>query len=115
MLSGILPLSFPFSLYACFTWVFLQAYYFDRSDVALPGLFAYFKKASIEEREHAMKFLTYQNKRGGNIAFKAIKEPATDWQSAQNAMMEALKLEKMVNEVRTGRIDCNVCIARVID
>ncbi|XP_014469316.1 PREDICTED: soma ferritin-like [Dinoponera quadriceps] len=84
-------------LYASYVYLSM-AYYFDRSDVALPGLFKYFKKASDEEREHAMKFLTYQNKRGGDIALPMIKEPPTDWQSAQNAMMEALKLEKLVNE-----------------
>lgn len=84
-------------LYASYVYLSM-AYYFDKSDVALPGLFAYFKKASDEEREHAMKFLTYQNKRGGNIVLKPIAQPQTNWQSAQNAMMEALKLEKKVNE-----------------
>ena len=33
----------------------LQAYHFDRDDVALPGFFKYFKKASDEERQHAEK------------------------------------------------------------
>ncbi|EFN79593.1 soma ferritin [Harpegnathos saltator] len=75
-----------------------MAYYFDRNDVALPGFFEYFKKASDEEREHAMKLLAYQNKRGGNIFLQPIKDPVTDWQSAQNAMMEALQLERKVNE-----------------
>lgn len=80
-----------------------QAYYFDRSDVALPGLYKYFKKSSDDEREHAMKFLAYQNKRGGDVVFTAIEAPAkNDWLSAKNAMTEALKLEQKVNEVRTS-------------
>lgn len=80
-----------------------QAYYFDRSDVALPGLYKYFKKSSDDEREHAMKFLTYQNKRGGDVVFTPIEAPAkNDWLSAKNAMTEALKLEQKVNEVRTS-------------
>lgn len=79
----------------------LQAYYFDRSDVALTGLYKYFKKASNEEREHAMKFLTYQNKRGGDIVLADIQAPARrDWNSAKDAMTEALQLEKKVNQVR---------------
>lgn len=77
-----------------------QAYYFDRSDVALPGLYNYFKKASDEEREHAMKFLTYQNKRGGDIVLTDVQAPTRrDWNSAKDAMTEALQLEKKVNQV----------------
>ncbi|XP_015178329.1 PREDICTED: soma ferritin-like [Polistes dominula] len=82
------------------SYVYLSmAYYFDRSNVALPGLHKYFKKASDEEREHAMKFMTYQNKRGGDIILTNIDAPqANDWLSAKNAMTEALNLEKRVNE-----------------
>ncbi|XP_043500103.1 soma ferritin-like [Polistes fuscatus] len=82
------------------SYVYLSmAYYFDRSNVALPGLHKYFKKASDEEREHAMKFMTYQNKRGGDIILTSIDAPLTsDWLSAKNAMVEALNLEKKVNE-----------------
>lgn len=81
-------------------YIFLQAYYFDRSNVALPGLHKYFKKASDEEREHAMKFLTYQNKRGGDIILMDIQAPSRkDWNSAKDAMTEALQLEKRVNQV----------------
>ncbi|KAK2587095.1 hypothetical protein KPH14_002861 [Odynerus spinipes] len=85
-------------LYASYVYLSM-AYYFDRSDVALSGLYKYFKKASDDEREHATKFLTYQNKRGGNVVFTAIQAPPTsDWTSAKNAMTEALELEKRVNE-----------------
>ncbi|XP_032677920.1 soma ferritin-like [Odontomachus brunneus] len=84
-------------LYASYVYLSM-AYYFDKSEVALPGLSAYFKKASDEEREHAMKFLTYQNKRGGIIILKPIEAPRTDWESAENAMIEALQLEKNVNK-----------------
>lgn len=84
-------------LYASYVYLSM-AYYFDRTDVALSGLFKYFKKASDDEREHAMKFLTYQNKRGGNIALTPIEAPKTDWASAQYAMKQALELERNVNE-----------------
>ncbi|XP_076676282.1 soma ferritin-like [Andrena cerasifolii] len=84
-------------LYASYVYLSM-AYYFDRSDVALPGLQKYFKESSDEEREHAMKFMTYQNKRGGSINLTAIESPAkNDWLSAKDAMVEALDLEKKVN------------------
>lgn len=38
----------------------LQSYYYDRDDVSLPGICKFFKKASGEEREHAMKLLEVQ-------------------------------------------------------
>lgn len=85
-------------LYASYVYLSM-AYYFDRSDVALAGHYKYFKKASDEEREHAMKFLTYQNKRGGDIVLTNIQAPARkDWNSAKEAMTEALQLEKKVNQ-----------------
>lgn len=78
----------------------MQAYYFDRDDVALPGMHKFFKYASDEEREHAMKLLKYLNKRGGRIILQDIKTP--DFQgemTAVEAMTKALELEKQVNEV----------------
>lgn len=79
---------------------FSQAYYFDRDDIALPGMHWYFKKASDEEREHAMKFLKYLNKRGGRIVLTDIRNPdKREWGTAQDAMAAALDLEKQVNEV----------------
>ncbi|XP_053973434.1 soma ferritin-like isoform X1 [Hylaeus volcanicus] len=85
-------------LYASYVYLSM-AYYFDRSDVALEGLYKYFKNASDEEREHAMKFMTYQNKRGGCITLTTIDcPPKNDWISAKDAMTEALELEKKVNE-----------------
>lgn len=84
-------------LYASYVYLSM-AYYFDRCDVALPGLHKYFKKASDEEREHAMNFLSYMNKRGGTIVFSPIENPQNSWTSAKDAMSDALELEKKVNE-----------------
>lgn len=78
----------------------LKAYYFDRDDVALPGMHWYFKHSSDEEREHAMKLLKYLNKRGGRIVLQDIKNPETPCEyTAAEAMEKALELEKKVNEV----------------
>ena len=53
--------------------LWLQAFYFDRDDVALPGFAKYFSKASEEEREHAEKLMKFQNQRGGRIVLQDIK------------------------------------------
>jgi len=76
-----------------------MAFYFDRDDVALPGFSKYFRKCSEEEREHAEKFMTYQNKRGGRIVLKDVKKPERDeWESPLVAMQVAMQLEKEVNQ-----------------
>lgn len=68
--------------------------------MALKGMNKFFKKCSDEEREHAMKLMTYLNKRGGRIILSDIQTPdKNEWGSAENAMSEALDLEKKVNEV----------------
>lgn len=78
----------------------MQAYHFHRDDIALMGLFKYFKAASEEEREHAYKLLEYMNKRGGRINLTPIEAPEKqEWGTAQEAMVAALELEKKVNEV----------------
>ena len=59
-------------LFMCLRFCF-QAFYFDRDDVALPGFYKYFKKASDEEREHAEKLMKFQNQRGGRIVLQPIQ------------------------------------------
>ncbi|XP_069102641.1 soma ferritin-like [Argopecten irradians] len=76
-----------------------MSFYFDRDDVALPGFAKYFKKASDEEREHAEKFMKYQNKRGGRVVLQDIKKADRDeWGTGLDAMQVALTLEKQVNQ-----------------
>ncbi|XP_046852797.1 soma ferritin-like [Xenia sp. Carnegie-2017] len=75
------------------------AYHFDRDDVALPGFHKFFKKCAEEEREHAEKFMKFQNTRGGRIVLKDIKKPDyDDITSPVESMKIALNLEKKVNE-----------------
>jgi len=85
-------------LYASYVYL-SAAYYFDRDDVALPGLFKYFKHQSDEEREHAQKLMIYQNKRGGRIVLHDIKKPELNGSGTALEIMElALALEKEVNK-----------------
>lgn len=51
----------------------LIASYFDRSTIGLNKLSDYFRNSSNEEREHAHKFIKYQNMRGGIVKFYNIE------------------------------------------
>jgi len=85
-------------LYASYVYQSM-AWHFDRDDVALPGFHKFFKKSSEEEREHAEKFMKYQNSRGGRIVLKAVDKPEADeWGSGLEALQAALSLEKSVNQ-----------------
>jgi len=54
-------------------YVYLSmSYFFHRDDQALHGFAKFFKKSSDEERDHAEKFMEYQNLRGGTIVLEAI-------------------------------------------
>jgi ferritin heavy chain len=76
-----------------------MAFHFSRDDVALPGFEKYFKHQSDEEREHAEKFMKYQNSRGGRLVFQNVVKPAKmEWQSGQEALEDALGLERLVNQ-----------------
>ncbi|XP_073142396.1 ferritin-2, chloroplastic [Henckelia pumila] len=77
--------------------------YFDRDNVALKGLAKFFKESSEEEREHAEKFMQYQNKRGGKVKLQSILMPLSEFDHAEKgdalyAMELALSLEKLTNE-----------------
>ncbi|CAN0548892.1 unnamed protein product [Ectocarpus sp. 8 AP-2014] len=82
------------------SYVYLSmASYFNRDDQALHGFAQYFQKASDEEREHGMKLMTYQAKRGGRVVFQDIAKPSSmEWGTPLEAMEAALELEKTVNQ-----------------
>ncbi|KAJ4725514.1 Ferritin [Melia azedarach] len=77
--------------------------YFDRDNVALKGLAKFFKNSSEEERQHAEKFMEYQNKRGGKVKLQSMLMPLSEFDHAEkgdalHAMELALSLEKLNNE-----------------
>uniref|UniRef100_A0A8C3SC00 Ferritin n=1 Tax=Chelydra serpentina TaxID=8475 RepID=A0A8C3SC00_CHESE len=59
-------------LYASYVYLSMS-YYFDHDDVAFKHIAKFLKEQSYEEREHAEKFLTYQNKQGGQVTLQDIK------------------------------------------
>ncbi|XP_076035445.1 ferritin-like [Oratosquilla oratoria] len=82
------------------SYVYLSmGHYFDRDDVALPGLASLCKDMSKEERDHAEMFMEYQNKRGGRIVLKSVEAPShQEWGNTLDALQAALDLEKQVNQ-----------------
>jgi len=77
--------------------------YFDRDYIALPGLAAFFKTSSEEERGHAEGLMSYQNLRGGRVKLNSIMLPQMEFSSdakgdALYAMELTLSLEKLNNE-----------------
>merc|ERR1711953_1400251 len=103
-------------LYASYVYLSMS-FYFSRDDVALHGFAKYFKKNSDEEREHAQKFMEYQNSRGGRIVLQDVAKPSQDeWGTPLEAIEAALELEKTVNqsildmhEVSSGKPDPHLC------
>ncbi|XP_077994736.1 soma ferritin-like isoform X2 [Glandiceps talaboti] len=84
-------------LYASHVYLSMS-FYFDRSDVDLPGFAKFFKDSSDEEREHATLLMRYQNQRGGRVKMMNVTKPVYDeWGTGRGAMLEALALEKEVN------------------
>jgi ferritin heavy chain len=76
-----------------------KSIYFGRDDVALHGFSKFFKHNSDEERDHAEKFMKYQNRRGGSVVFKDVLKPEKfEWSSGLEALEAALDLEKKVNQ-----------------
>ena len=76
--------------------------FFLRDDVGLTNIAKYFLKASEEEREHALKMIEYQNKRGGKVKLKIIQDYNYEIRGTQTesdiliAFKMVLELEKKV-------------------
>ena len=95
--EGLINKQINMEFYASYVYMSMFTY-FDRDDVAFPGLAAFFKKSSDEEREHGEKLIKYQNKRGGKVVFQDIAKPSSmEWGSPVDALEAALELEKTVS------------------
>jgi len=75
-----------------------MAAYFGRDDQAYRGFAKFFRKASDEERDHAMLLIDYLNKRGGYATLKTVHAPKVEWPGGPlEAVTDALSLEHEVN------------------
>jgi ferritin heavy chain len=85
-------------LYASYVYMSMAAY-FERDDVALHGFAKRFHENSEEERGHAMKFVKYQNMRGGRVVFQDVAKPnVQEWNSPLEAIEAQLALEQSVHK-----------------
>lgn len=83
-------------LYASIVYMNMGGY-FDRPSVARKGYARLFREQSLEEYEHASKFVEYINKRNATVRRIAIeKSPKNEWSSPKEALSDAIKLEKHV-------------------
>eukprot|EP00088_Acartia_fossae_P015068 TRINITY_DN1816_c0_g2_i2.p1 TRINITY_DN1816_c0_g2~~TRINITY_DN1816_c0_g2_i2.p1 ORF type:complete len:170 (+),score=67.09 TRINITY_DN1816_c0_g2_i2:338-847(+) len=100
------------------SYVYLSmASWFARDDQALHGFAKYYRTASTEERDHGMKLMEYQCKRGGKVVFQDITKPSSmEWGTPLQAAEAALELEKTVNQsllnlhsVASDKGDAHLC------
>merc|ERR1712228_576309 len=55
--------------------------------LSLHGFAKFFQKSSDEERDHGMKLMEYQAKRGGRVVFQDIAKPSSsEWGTPLQAM-----------------------------
>ncbi|XP_066970812.1 soma ferritin-like isoform X3 [Macrobrachium rosenbergii] len=77
-----------------------MAHYFGRCDIALPGFQKFFEQMATEQRERTEALMKYQNMRGGQVNLQQVTAPTTnDWGTGIDAMIQALELEKTINQV----------------
>lgn len=75
--ENILNKQISLELWASYKYLSMWSY-FDRSTVGLNKIADFFKKSSDKEREHAMKLIEYQNKRGGTVSLVDIPAPSLE-------------------------------------
>lgn len=80
-------------LQASYTYLAMAAY-FDSKD--LPGFAHWFRAHSVEETSHAMRIYDFINRRGSRIELHGIAQPAISYESAQQVLEIALKMENSV-------------------
>ncbi|KAK3866439.1 hypothetical protein Pcinc_028030 [Petrolisthes cinctipes] len=85
-------------LHASYTFLSMS-YYFDRDDVALPGLCKYLKTMSDSEYNKAHTLMKYQNERGGRVVLQSVACPARqEWGEAVDTLQASLDIKKHVNK-----------------
>lgn len=94
------------------------AAYFDQE--GLGGLARFFYRQSEEEREHAMKFVSFVVDAGGPLRIPEIAAPRSEFDSARDAVQAALDWEKEVTRqiyalVDIGKADSNYIAIRFLD
>lgn len=94
--AAIVDQHISLELYASVVYLNMAGF-FDRPTVARAGYAKYFRDQSLEEYNHASKFIDYLNKRNATVKRISIEEsPKAEWASPKEALEDALTLEKHV-------------------
>lgn len=87
---------------ASLQYISIAAYFAGRS---LAELAKFFHKQSEEERDHAMKFVSFLIDVEGKVEIPAIPAPRHDFKSAEEAVQLSLEWEKKVTEQIYGLVE----------
>jgi len=85
-------------LYSSYVYLAMAAHF---EGMNLEGFANWMRHQAQEEVEHAMRFFTHINRRGGRVVLKAIGEPPEDFGSPLEAFQKALAHEQHI----TGTIN----------
>ena len=83
-------------LYSAYLYLSMAAYC---DDAGLSGCAHWMRKQSQEEVEHAMKFYTYVNDRGGRVVLEAIEKPPVEFESLLDVFETTYKHEQKVTSL----------------
>lgn len=84
-------------MYASYTYQYLFSF-FNRNSVSFRNIAKFFDKCSLEERDHANKFIEYQNKRGGRVILTEINKPEESNYNTVMSMKRAFELALQLEE-----------------
>lgn len=90
--------------------------HFSHPSVAYPGLAAFFRHNSEEEKDHAQKFIDFQNARCGTVVIPALRNPMESFYgtmgpslapSPLSSLEYALYMERGITEVLIKIQNCS--------
>lgn len=80
-------------LYSEYLYLSMASYF---ESVNLRGFAKWMEAQAVEEQNHAMKFYSYINERGGRVIFDSIAKPPSKWDSPLAVFEETYKHEQKV-------------------
>ena len=87
-------------LYSAYLYVSMAAYF---ESISLQGMANWMQIQAQEEMQHAAKFFTFINERGGRVLLSQIQGPETEWDSPlavfQNVCTHESHVTSLINEL----------------
>jgi ferritin len=82
-------------LHSAYVYLSMAAYFESQN---LPGFANWMQVQSREEVNHAMKFYTFINDRGGRVQLQTIGQPPIEFSSAEDVFKQALAHEEHISD-----------------